>query len=198
MPEPKPSDEIAELTKRLEELEKAKAEEVAKAKAEAEEAIAKAKAEAEAAKPLAEQIAVLKADAAAAQAELASAKEAIAKAETERQAQRWADIAKSDYAALGAPAELGPMLQAIAAAVPPEHLATLERVLKSANAQLTSSIHMRQIASGMLDENSALARITKMAQTLVDTGAAPTIEQAKLRVLKDRPDLAAEYAAQRV
>ena len=193
--DPTPEAQLEELRKQLDELTKARADDaaaLAKAKEDADTEIAKA---AEAAKPIADQLELMKAEAAATKADLAKAKEDLAKAESERKEQHWLAVAKSDFEALGAPAEIGPMLKSIAESVPAETQATLERVLKAASAQLSSSAHMRQITAGVTGDSDVLVKITKAAQTLVDSGQAKTIEQAKARVVKENPDLAAEYAA---
>lgn len=91
---------------------------------------------------------------------------------------------------------LGNLLLDISEAVPETTFKSLEQLLKAANAQLEKGALFATIgdAEGETAADTTLdARVTKAAVEMVAKGLAPTVEQAKLAVLKSDPALREEY-----
>jgi hypothetical protein len=147
---------------------------------------------------LAEQIAKFEAETEARQAEIAKAaalEETIAKMESERKQAEF--VAKAaEFGNLAKADELGALLLAANEAFSAEQYQALERLLKAANAQIESGDLFAQLAKGDADsaDVDAIDRVEVLAKAKVEAGTAKTLQIAKLQVLQENRELAAEYS----
>ena len=147
---------------------------------------------------LAEQIAKFEAETEARQAEIAKAaalEETIAKMESERKTAEF--VAKAaEFSNLAKADELGALLLAANEAFSAEQYQALERLLKAANAQIESGDLFAQLAKSAADSTDveAVDRVNALAKAKVEAGTAPTLQIAKLQVLQENRELAAEYS----
>jgi len=123
----------------------------------------------------------------------------VAKMEAKERTAEFVAKAK-DLPNLGGPNELGGMLMVISEKVPEDTFKALDRILKAANAQLEKGALFVARGDGGADgadgEDDINAKVEKLAKARVEAGTSPTIEQAKLAVLKENRDLASAYRAQ--
>lgn len=146
---------------------------------------------------LAEQIAKAEEVEASRLAEVAKAaglEDRIAKMEQERKQAEFVAKAR-EYSNLGKADELGPLLLAADEHFSAEQYQALERLLKAANAQVESGDLFAQFSKADTDEPAEAAdRVTALAKAKVDAGEAKTLQIAKLQVLQENRELAAEYS----
>lgn len=121
----------------------------------------------------------------------------IAKMEADRKLAGFVALAKADLEPIGKADEVAAVLLAVSEAVPTETYQTLERLLKSAAAQLTSGNVFVQRADTAAVSTDAEDKIDTLAKEIFKAGGAATIELAKLKVVESHPELYREYAAER-
>lgn len=129
-----------------------------------------------------------------AQAEKAEAAEQVAKMEADRKAAEFVAKAK-DYANIGKADELGALLLAANESFSAEQYQALERLLKAANAQMEAGDLFAQFSKAEGDEpTDVVDKVNALAKAKVDAGEAKTLQIAKLEVLRENRELAAEYS----
>ena len=136
-------------------------------------------------------------EATARQADIAKAaalEETIAKMESERKQAEF--VAKAaEFSNLAKADELGALLLAANEHFSVEQYQALERLLKAANAQIESGDLFAQLAKAdEAEELDAADRVNSLAKAKVDAGEAQTLQIAKLQVLQENRELAAEYS----
>lgn len=123
--------------------------------------------------------------------------ERVSKMEREKQEAAFITKAK-DLANLSTnPATLGLLLLDVAEKVPDETFKQLDQLLKAANAQLERSELFRAVGHPLGDEDSLEARIQKLAEEMVTSGAAATVPIAKAKVLETNSEIRNEYIERR-
>lgn len=145
---------------------------------------------------LAEQIAKADAEAEARQAEVAKAAELAERVEKmEREAKQAEFIAKArEYHNLGKADEIGPLMLAASESFSEEQYKTLERLLKAANAQVEKGALFAQMGRPEGETLDAVDKVNALAKAKVEAGEAKTLQIAKLEVLQENRELAAEYS----
>lgn len=119
--------------------------------------------------------------------------EAIIKVERDERLKKEYIAKAASFAGLAVkPDEFGLVLKAIFEKSPTEY-ATLESVLKAADAALTQSKFFNELGGNGTGVNSAFAKVEAMAKEIITKGATITKEQAIAKVLNDNPNLYAEY-----
>lgn len=129
----------------------------------------------------------------AAEAEKAEAAEQVAKMERERREAEFVAKAR-DYANLGKADELGALLLAANDHFTAEQYQALERLLKSANAQVEKGDLFAQFSQPDAEPVDAVDKVNALAKAKVEAGEAKTLQIAKLEVLRENRELAAEYS----
>ena len=81
--------------------------------------------------------------------------------------------------------------------IPEETYKQLEQLLKAANAQLERSDLFKAVGHPLGDDDSLEARIQKLAEEMVTSGAAATVPIAKAKVLETNSEIRSEYIARR-
>lgn len=108
-------------------------------------------------------------------------------------------VAKArDLPNLGGANELGGLLMDISGKVEEATYKNLERLLKAANAQLEKGALFGvrgDPGAEPADDDSFDAKVTELAKAKVAAGTSKTIEQAKLDVLREDPQLRSQYRA---
>lgn len=121
-------------------------------------------------------------------------------AKMERREREGEYIAKArTLANLGKAEDLGTLLLDVAEKVGDDTYKSLERILKAANAQLEADEMLTKVIGDPNHDggNTPEGKIHAAAMEIVKAGGAPTVEQAKILVLKNRPDLRDELAKSR-
>lgn len=117
----------------------------------------------------------------------------------EREQKQAEFVAKArDLSNLGEANTLGAVLLEVADGVSEDTYKSLETLLKAANAQMETGALFVQF--GKQDDDDpvdVVDRITALAKAKVDTGAAPTLQIAKLQVIQEHPELKSEYSSAR-
>lgn len=127
------------------------------------------------------------------QAEKVAADEQVAK--MERAAKVAEFVAKAaDFSNLGKADELGGLLLAASESFSAEQYQALERMLKAANAQVETGDLFAQFAQPEAEALDAAGKVDALAKAKVDAGTAKTLQIAKLEVLRENRELAAEYS----
>ena len=123
--------------------------------------------------------------------------ERVSKMERERKEGEFIAKAK-DLANLSTnPSTLGLLLLDVAEKIPEETYKQLEQLLKAANAQLERSDLFKAVGHPLGDDDSLEARIQKLAEEMVTSGAAATVPIAKAKVLETNSEIRSEYIARR-
>ena len=124
------------------------------------------------------------------------------KAELRKEREERADAeaiakARDEYANLGIDAEqVGPALRRLAD-TDADLAKSVEEILKAANAKVESADIFAEIGSGRpANSTTAFEKATSMAKSLVESGVAPTIEQAMTDVWSSNPTLYTEHLAE--
>lgn len=122
------------------------------------------------------------------------AKDAEAKADAEtarRLESEWVTKARSDFPKLAAkPEEFGLVLKRAESSLPAEDFAEIQRVLKAMGAQIAENDVLTNAIGGSGEVGDTTQKINALAQELVSKGAVKTIEQARVQVRQNNPDLA--------
>src|SRR5581483_4759770 len=118
--------------------------------------------------------------------------ERVEKMENERLEQEF--IAKAaDLANLGPAPELGRLMLDVKKSVSETSYQTLERLLKAANAQLEKGALFATLGRSEVENPTVEDRINELAKAKLAAGTAKTIELAKMDVIRENPDLRADY-----
>jgi hypothetical protein len=129
----------------------------------------------------------------AAEADAAEKAAEVAKMETEKRAAEYIAKAK-ELDNIGPADELGARLMEAAEKMSPEGYGWLERTLKAVNAQVEKGALFAQFGKADAEPVDTADRVNALAKAKVEAGEAKTLQIAKLQVLQENRELAAEYS----